>query len=411
MSSTVVFAKWLDQADGWWSGDTLRRWLTDFIQAEWRRLRPGLPAPAGCWPASLRLDEAGLGLDSLERLQVATALSKALHMHESGIADTLLGSRDVGGWAAIATASLQRFSRSLTVHSSGSTGVAKTATHSLADLAIETEFLALLVGSEVRRVLSTVPAHHIYGFLFTILLPQRLGTVPVLDIRDHSPGALAALAQPGDLVIAHPDWWAAAVRGGSRNWPVGVVGVTSTAPCPAETAQAVAAAGLSRLLQIHGASETAGIGWRDDPAAAYTLMPHWTRDGPDRLQRGAVSLAVPDRLEWLDERRYHVAGRLDGAVQVGGINVFPARVQEVLCQHPKVVAAAVRLMTEAEGCRLKAYVVLEHGNFTARTMRAELMTWAAARLSTPEQPRAYSFGPALPTDPLGKAADWPAEQL
>ena len=135
------------QGAGWWSGsDTLRRWLTDSIHAEWRRLRPGRAAAPGCWPASFRLDEAGLGLDSLERLQVAAALSEALHMHESGIADTLLATRDIGGWCEVADQSLQRFCTRLTVRSSGSTGTAKPATHALADLAAEAQFLARLIG-------------------------------------------------------------------------------------------------------------------------------------------------------------------------------------------------------------------------------------------------------------------------
>ena len=97
------------------------------------------------------------------------------------------------------------------------------------------------------------------------------------------------------------------------------------------------AAGLSRLLQVHGSSETAGIGWRDDPDGPYTVLAHWDRDTPPHPQHdvgqmrrapapggpaASETVVAPDRLEWLDRRRYHVRGRQDGAVQVGGVNVF-----------------------------------------------------------------------------------------
>ena len=119
-----------------------------------------------------------------------------------------------------------------------------------------------------------------------------------------------------------------------------------------------------------------------------------------------MTVALPDRMEWLDEHRYHVYGRLDGAVQVGGVNVFPTRVAEVLRKHPGVAEVAVRLMLPSEGVRLKAFVMAHDPAADHDLLRRELEVLAAEELSTPERPRAYSFGSALPTGPMGKAADW-----
>lgn len=384
----------------------------DLIAAEARRLRPADTSPdesqgSGLWPAATRLGEEGLGFDSLERLQLASALSEALHLHEGGIADHLLARPAFGEWRAVAAQSLERFSAAVTVRTSGSTGVPKSCPHRLADLEGEVTALAAMLPAGIARIVAAVPCHHIYGFLFTILLPARLGGIPVLDVRGHSPGALPTLARPGDLIVGHPDFWAAAVRGSPMRWPPDVTGVTSTAPCPAETADALTSAGMARLVQIHGSSETAGVGWRDDPRAPYTLMPHWTRVSPTRLARAAIVVEAPDRLRWLNPRQYHLAGRRDGAVQVGGVNVFPVQVSGLLREHPGVAAAAVRLMDPTEGVRLKAYVVLRDLTADTGSVRRELTELAANRLSSAEQPRAYTFGPALPTDAIGKAADWP----
>jgi acyl-CoA synthetase (AMP-forming)/AMP-acid ligase II len=57
------------------------------------------------------------------------------------------------------------------------------------------------------------------------------------------------------------------------------------------------------------------------------------------------------------DRSFHVLRRQDGAVQVGGINVFPSRVAEVLARHPLVAQASVRLAAPEQGGRLKALIV------------------------------------------------------
>jgi long-chain acyl-CoA synthetase len=65
----------------------------------------------------------------------------------------------------------------------------------------------------------------------------------------------------------------------------------------------------------------------------------------------------------------------------------------------------VRPMRIDEGTRLKAFVVAAAGVVPA-ALRAELGGWIAERLTPPERPAAFSFGPALPRQPGGKPADW-----
>ena len=105
-------------------------------------------------------------------------------------------------------------------------------------------------------------------------------------------------------------------------------------------------------------------------------------------------------------RHFRPAGRRDGAVVVGGSNVFPERVRAVLCSHPDVADAAVRLMRPDEGERLKAYVVPRHSRGDNERLRAELWSWLGARLAAPERPGAIELGPALPVGASGKSADW-----
>ena len=401
---------------GWWCmPGVLERFVADLIADEVAHLRPGggvLPAPP--WSSELLLDEDGLGLDSLERMSVASALNEALHLHESGVEDLLLVRRRFGDWVDLARTGLDHVSQRLTFRTSGSSGTPKPCLHDLASLEQEVDFLSeLLAGG--RRVLSAVPAHHIYGFLFTVLLPRRWEGGWAQDVRRMTPQALAGLLAPGDLLISHPAHWALLARHGGQ-LPPGVVGVSSTAPCPAGLVERLNDCGLQRLVQVYGSSETAGIGWRDTPAGPFRLMPHWSRLGGDdhvlqRLQSQGVHRSQPlqDQLDWFDTVNFTVSGRRDQAVQVGGTNVFPGHVRQVLMAHPQVQEAAVRRMSADEGERLKAFVVPRAGA-DRQLLPDELARWVAQRLTTPERPKAFTLGERLPVNALGKAADWPCRQ-
>lgn len=400
-----------DRARGWWWGADRRilsRVLADCLYAELRRLRLGAPGgpPPWCWTDDTCLDELGpAAIDSLDRLSLSAAVAELVPGGAAGSA--LMQARHFGALCDAVAGGVSRAPYQVTFRSSGSTGIPKSATHALARLEDEAAALASLVGAGRRRVLSAVPAHHAYGFIHSVLLPRHLGGPPVVELRAHAPAGLAALLRPGDLVLGHPAFWDAALRGPVGPLPADVVGVTSTAPCPDETALGLRRAGLARLLQVYGTSETAGIGWRDDPAGPYALLPGWRRDG-DGLLRGRDPVWPPDLLVWDDDDRFRLLGRRDGAVQVGGVNVVPERVRDALLRHPAVAEAAVRAMHPEEGGRLKAFVVPAGDAPDPDTLRAELRRFAASTLAPAERPGAYSFGPALPRTDLGKSADWAA---
>jgi 4-coumarate--CoA ligase (photoactive yellow protein activation family) len=410
----------------WWEDDAaVRRFVSDLLAAELAQARPGRMAAPLPWPRGLDFVR-DLGADSLELLGMGTALAEALHLQRADVDARLLARPGLDDWVEAARAGLRAAAADgegapLTFRTSGSSGNPKRCTHALALLWQETRELARLLPGR-RRILSVVPSHHIYGFLFTILLPRALDGIEVLDLRMAAPSTLLREARPGDLLVAHPGWWEQAARLAPR-FAADVAGVSSTAPCPDPLARALADAGL-RLLQVYGSSETAGVGWREEAGAPFSLLAHWSRtEAPGELARalpdgGMVRYALQDRLEWEDERRFRPAGRIDAAVQVGGVNVFPSYVAEVLRMHPRVAAAAVRLMRPDEGRRLKAFIVPANVPGNAgddvgdddgaglQALRSELLAWCAERLSTPERPAALSFGERLPRQASGKPADW-----
>ena len=364
--------------------------------------------PVETWGAETPLGTDGLAADSMELLTLAGDVTRYFHLHEAGVEDYLLRYRRLGEWAEIVETARDGGATAITFATSGTTGDPKPRDHTWAALVQEVDALAGHFPDR-RRVVGTVPAHHIYGFLFTVMLPERLG-IPVRDtLTEAAPGLSRSLA-PGDLIVSHPLYWAYIARICPR-FPAEVEGVTSTAPCPPELAGDLKAAGLERLVEIYGSTETGGIGVRESPDAPFRLLDHWSQVGdrvartlPDGRRENPVS--PPDHLVWETNQCFRPAGRRDGAVQVGGMNVFPEAVARRITEHPWVADCSVRPEGEAEGGRLKALIVLERGIEPAGEVRRALRSWMDERLTTAERPVRIDFGPAVVRNALGKSIDW-----
>ncbi len=406
MTSTPAAPRTDAEAAPWWqAADSLSRFIADKVAGDLARLRPGevLPPPATLSP-DLELGSGGLGMDSLELVTVATGLTEALHLHRSGIEDYLLMHRRLGDWTQIAARGLSVFDAELTFHTSGSTGRPKPCRHTMAGLEAEIRAQARHLGP-VRRVIGMVPSHHIYGFLFTILLPRFLD-MSFVDARGRMPGRVVAEMEAGDLLVAVPEQWALIARTGPADL-TGRAGLCSTGPLAPDLFAELIGRGLS-LTEIYGSSETAGIGWRRRPDEPFTLLEglSLSADG-SRLDRDwqGQGQDLLDRVELSGKGQFRLRGRRDSAVQVGGVNVFPEQVAARLRQHPDVTEVAVRPMTISDGLRLKAFIV-PASTMDIESLQARLTDWVQMNLKPEERPKSWTFGPALPTSVLGKLRDW-----
>ncbi len=420
-------------AGAWWADtDAIARHTRDLIGTELQALRPGLPWP---WPAGQAAHghlRHQLGVDSLELMGLSAALGEACGLRSPEAAAALYADQHLHAWQAVAQQAWLAQPSSVAFRTSGSTGRPRRITHRVDGLQQEVSavcaHLQSLTAHGVQRVVSVVRCHHIYGFLFTWLLPHAPGwglacgqPLPVWDAAGLPAAAVLSQLKAGDLIVAFPDWWRAACRSGVAV-PAGVLGVSSTAPCPDELADEVCAMGVMRLLQVYGSTETAGIAWRDDPNTPFTLMPHWQaaplpggEPDPTRLLRAwpdghSEAITLPDHVRWVGGRQLLPAGRVDQAVQVGGVNVHPEAVRQHLLAHPRVADAAVRLHDFAGVPRLKALVVPKPWPAGQPTTDADLGGQLAQHLKLlppAARPAHLCVAEALPRTAMGKLADWP----
>ncbi|TPG13625.1 AMP-binding protein [Sphingomonas oligophenolica] len=387
----------------------LRSLIWGVVISEIARLRGpgglGVPKLAAADRDDATLDEAGLGIDSLEQMGVWSGLSEmfAIDVNSSKRDDTRAAS--VAQWAAFVIDHWQDREPALWLRSSGTTGTPKLCRHLLADLLDEAKHFSEVVGTR-RRVLALVPGEHIYGLIWTILLPA-VADLPVF----RTTGVDGIPLAPGDLVIAAPDHWRGLVRAGAHI-PADVIGVNAAGPLADADKRKLLDAGLARMLDVYGSSETGGIGIREGMCSDYTLLPRWQfappadgdGDGDERhalVSKEGTVIALPDTIV-VNDAGFKLGVRRDGAIQVGGRNVDPALVANALLGHPMVGDVAIRL---GDTGRLKAFVV-PRGRLDGDQLIGELAARASASLPAYARPVAYRLGEKVPRNALGKLEDW-----
>lgn len=365
----------------------------DFSDASWKSL--GLNA------------EEAVGL---ERQLTVMFPGKTDRANLAGLAERAASPGECAGRVYQAWLALSPRERTVVYESSGSSGLPKRLAHPYEAIVQEVDCVAGFFPG-IRQVIGVTPQHHCFGFIFGILLHQRLGAT--YRALPSLPTIVRHALAPDTLFVGYPDLWNR-LRPEEIKAPENLVCLSAGSPWPEENMQRMLDNGFG-VLEIYGSSENGAIGRRGGPGD-FTLLDYWRREADDEGQEG-LSRALPsgkiircprqDVLAWADERRFRPLKRLDSAVQVSGINVYPARVARFLAEHPQVRDARVRLMRQEEGCRLKAFIVPATENADPKTLRRELKKMCKSGLSAPERPVSFTFGPSLPRGEFGKDADWP----
>ncbi len=361
---------------------------------------------------SQQLDVIGSEMPFAHRLRLAASFTGMFGL-ASGHAAILARQVSLSDWPEYVRRHWLPEDSSIVFMTSGSTGAPVPCRQNVTLLMQEIHAHAEAFGDRAR-ILTAVPRHHIYGFLFAVLLPRALG-LPVFDLPPVPSSSLTSVLVEGDLLVAFPMFW----KGLSQlmpTFPRNVHGITSTGPCQPEVIEKLLSRGLQRMTEVYGSSETGGLGIRHDCWAPYTLLPFWKKSHEEASDISLVirvlpdgsktaASAMPDTVDWEDENNFRPVRRKDKAVQVAGVNVYPERIASIIKSHPFVAACAVRPMREEEGSRLKAYIVPEAGINDAR-LRNEMAAWFSKHFSPPETPRKVTFGTALPVNTMGKTCDW-----
>ena len=147
--------------------------------------------------------------------------------------------------------------------------------------------------------------------------------------------------------------------------------------------------GESGEVIIRGPS-VANLVWNDPATARRIFEP----DGADTWWHSGD-------MGHLDEEGYlYLEGRVDDMIISGGINIMPARVEEVLLSHPDVAEVAVVGIPDADwGQRVKAFVVSRRPELAQEDLDRFMKE---SELADFQRPRVYDFVQGLPRTATGK---------
>ncbi|MGH2914761.1 MAG: benzoate-CoA ligase family protein, partial [Solirubrobacteraceae bacterium] len=140
-------------------------------------------------------------------------------------------------------------------------------------------------------------------------------------------------------------------------------------------------------LQVHG----------DSCAAFYWHQQEKTRSS----MLGGGWFASGDRYERREDGVYAYVGRVDDMLKVGGLWTSPIDIEQVLIEHPRVMAVGVVGITAGDVTRIAAYVECEGGPGDD-ALADELRALCKARLRRYEYPHVVTFVARLPRTLTGK---------
>ena len=217
---------------------------------------------------------------------------------------------------------------SIVMYTSGSTGQPKEVKQRLTEFENDNLFILSKWGEEVlkRKLFSTVSQHHIYGLLYSVLLPFTAG-VPFRRTRIDYPEEIERFSDTQYMLITVPSFLKRAVEmKDTVNLRLKSMWIfTSGGVLDPHTAQMTHNVFGFWPLEVYGSTETSGIAWRQSVNGV-----EWTPFDNVKLsknQEGCLNIKSPyikeaegfqtsDMVELLEDGRFLLKGRLDSVVKI-----------------------------------------------------------------------------------------------
>ena len=245
----------------------------------------------------------------------------------------------------------------VTLYTSGSTGRPKAFPKRFAELEAEAGELSLLWGSQLegRRLYSTVNHQHIYGLLFSCLLPISSG-IPFFSEQVRYPESLESLPDADPVLVCSPAFLKRIAKTEFAREPFFAKPVifSSGGVLPPDVARAAEAKLGSAPLEIYGSTETGGIAWRS--SVTETTWAPFRRNRVFLTDEGRIAVASPYILDpsgfisgdlgrFVEGGRFVLEGRADSIVKIEEKRISLTEVESRLAESPFVSESAVIALT------------------------------------------------------------------
>ena len=293
--------------------------------------------------------------------------------------------------------------------SSGTTGEPKFVERSWASIDEEVEAYVRHFDPEHRLTpVVACPVTHSYGLICGVLVPLRRGVQPVV-VNNLNPKFI--LRKLGE--IERPILYSS---------PTLIATITMLMR-PGQTIHAIMTSGtlmqnawfdkvkakVEHLHQQYGCSEAGCVALGEDISRANELgapLPHIrlttgaSAEDPAEIVielAGGKTIHTQD-LGYIDAGKLHFVSRLDDMINVSGLNVYPAEVEEVVLEFPGVTDAVVYKRSHGFGNDQVCLAFSSREPIAAQELRA----WCSARLAGHQVPMRVDRLAQIPKLPNGK---------
>jgi len=334
-------------------------------------------------------------------------------------------------------------------YSGGTTGVPKAAVGLHRNLVANTaQFRSWLVGLQdgQETVLAAIPLFHVYGMVIAMSVGMGLGASMVLVMNPRSiEDILTAINEyHPTLFPGVPNMYAAInqfVESQPGKFDLSSIKacISGSAPLPPEVKARFEVLTGGKLMEGYGLSETPtathcnpmfgvnksgsiglplpGMDCRIVDVVTGEPVPTGSSGelllrGP-QVMRGYHNRPDEDKITlvdgWLhtgdiarmdDDGYFYLVDRLKELIKIGGFQVWPREVEEVIGMHPKVKECGVSGVPHPQKVEIvKAWVVLKSGE---QMEPAEVRSWCQERLVWYKVPSVVAFIQELPRSTVGK---------
>ena len=310
--------------------------------------------------------------------------------------------------------SLQPERELLRLYTGGSTGAPRIWSKTGNNLLEEALFLARTFQVTAKdRIAATISPYHIYGLLYSVLLPLVSGA-SVLPGTPSFPQEIKASIQDQEatILISVPAHYRALRAAGCLGASLRLTFSSAGALDPEDNT------GFCRdnpagIVEVYGSTETGGIGLRNRSRGEEGFAPYSTLFWRIREERLCIrspylSPELPseadgffrtgDRVRACGEHDFLLQGRIDSITKVGGKRVDLAEIQALIKAEGGVRDCLVLSLPEASGRGQRIVAVVEGEGVNLETLRQRLH----AQCEAVALPRAIKKVDSIPVKANGK---------
>ena len=304
----------------------------------------------------------------------------------------------------------------LRIFTGGSTGAPQVWAKTRENILSEAFFLASRYGvTREDCIMATIPAYHIYGLLFSVVLPL-VSSATVVDETPAFPNEIVQLANENGVTIltsvpAHYRVLGEAAINSSLR-----LAFSSAGMLDATDNKAFCRKNKIGIVEVYGSTETGGIATRNRDRGEDFFTPFSTIDwkivegrlavrspyiSPDLAVDGKGFFTTNDRVEVKGKNEFTLKGRADTVTKVGGKRVDLDEIRLLIKKQSGVRDCVVVALPEAGGRENQIGVLIQGEEVDTEMIRKRL----AEALETYAMPRHIKTVDLIPVKKNGKY-DW-----